>query len=146
MLPINPTSIVPFSKLPIVSFPLYPSPSITAFRCRAAADNAFPRSWFNSAAASDAAAGIGNGSPDKVISGAASGSSSSSKNTKINAKEKWSRDRESYLKDDDDALPLPMTYPNSSPVSPEEIDKRLNCDAEIQVTFSYNNKFSLLLQ
>ncbi|XP_074585946.1 protein disulfide-isomerase SCO2-like [Curcuma longa] len=44
----------------------------------------------------------------------------------------WSRDRESYLADDSDALPLPMTYPNSSPVSPEEIDRRLQCDPEIE--------------
>ncbi|KAH6825963.1 protein disulfide isomerase [Perilla frutescens var. hirtella] len=134
MLPINPTSIVPLSKPPIVSFPQYLSPSIAAFRCRAAADNAIPRSWFNSAAASDAAAvGIGNSSPDNVVSGAAaSTTSSNSKNTKINAKERWSRDRESYLTDDDEPLPLPMTYPNSTPVSPEEIDKRLNCDAEIE--------------
>ncbi|XP_077249850.1 protein disulfide isomerase [Tasmannia lanceolata] len=50
-----------------------------------------------------------------------------------NAKEKrWSRDRESYLADDADALPLPMTYPNSSPVSPEEIDLRLRCDPKIE--------------
>ncbi|EPS60537.1 hypothetical protein M569_14266, partial [Genlisea aurea] len=53
-----------------------------------------------------------------------------SKNVKINAKENWSRDRESYLTEDSDALPLPMTYPNSEPVSAEEIDKRLNCDPE----------------
>lgn len=128
MLPINPTSIVPLSKPPIVSFPQYLSPSIAAFRCRAAADNAFPRSWFSSDAA---AVRTGNTSPDNVGSGAAS-SSSSNKNTKINAKERWSRDRESYLTDDDEPLPLPMTYPNSAPVSPEEIDKRLNCDAEIE--------------
>lgn len=39
------------------------------------------------------------------------------------------------MTDDDDALPLPMTHPNSSPVSPEEIDKRLGCDPVIQVLF-----------
>ncbi|KAK4437880.1 protein disulfide-isomerase SCO2 [Sesamum alatum] len=116
---------------PIVSFPVHSLPT-TSFRCRAAASSADPRSWFNFSAASDAASiGIGSGSSDKVGSGIAS-SPSSNKNTKINAKEKWSRDRESYLTDDDDALPLPMTYPNSSPVSPEEIDKRLKCDPEIQ--------------
>lgn len=37
------------------------------------------------------------------------------------------------MTDDDDALPLPMTHPNSSPVSPEEIDKRLGCDPVIEV-------------
>ncbi|KAL5705757.1 hypothetical protein ACHQM5_024015 [Ranunculus cassubicifolius] len=48
--------------------------------------------------------------------------------SRINAKEKWSRDRESYLKDDNEPLPLPMTYPDSNPVSPDVIDKRLQCD------------------
>ncbi|KAE8719359.1 Protein disulfide-isomerase SCO2 [Hibiscus syriacus] len=45
---------------------------------------------------------------------------------------KWSRNRESYLTDDDEPLPLPMTYPDSSPVAPVEIDKRLQCDPEIE--------------
>ncbi|XWS62894.1 hypothetical protein CRYUN_Cryun06bG0049800 [Craigia yunnanensis] len=45
---------------------------------------------------------------------------------------KWSRNRESYLTNDEDPLPLPMTYPDTSPVTPEEIDKRLQCDPEIQ--------------
>ncbi|KAI3445990.1 hypothetical protein Pfo_002655 [Paulownia fortunei] len=130
MLPLNPTSILPLPRPPIVSFPAL-IPSITAFRCRAAADNTFPRSWFNFSAASDAAAiKIGHGLSDNVGSGIAS--SNNNKNSKINAKEKWSRDRESYLTDDGDALPLPMTYPNSSPVSPEEIDERLKCDPVIQ--------------
>lgn len=54
-------------------------------------------------------------------------------NTKVNAKkERWSRDRESYLTDKDDALPLPMTYPDSSPVSLDEIDRRLRCDPKIE--------------
>ncbi|KAG8368370.1 hypothetical protein BUALT_Bualt15G0038400 [Buddleja alternifolia] len=129
-MPINPTSILPLSRPPILLL----SPSITAFRCRAAADNTFPRSWSNFAAASDAASiRIGNnGLPDKAGSAIASNNNSNNKNTKINAKENWSRDRESYLTDDDDALPLPMTYPNSSPVSPDEIDKRLGCDPIIQ--------------
>ena len=53
---------------------------------------------------------------------------------KVNAKEKkWSRRRESYLVDDDDPLPLPMTYPDSSPVLPEEIDRRLQCDPQVEV-------------
>ncbi|OMO63235.1 hypothetical protein COLO4_32660 [Corchorus olitorius] len=45
---------------------------------------------------------------------------------------KWSRDRESYLTNDDEPLPLPMTYPDSSPVTPEEIEKRLQCDPEVE--------------
>ncbi|KAH7652832.1 Protein disulfide-isomerase protein [Dioscorea alata] len=44
----------------------------------------------------------------------------------------WSRNKESYLADDADALPLPMTYPGTSPASPEEIDRRLQCDPEIE--------------
>ncbi|XP_020582873.1 uncharacterized protein LOC110026322 [Phalaenopsis equestris] len=44
----------------------------------------------------------------------------------------WARDRESYLVDDSDALPLPMTYPGSSPASPEEIDRRVQCDPDVQ--------------
>ncbi|KGN57561.2 protein disulfide-isomerase SCO2 [Cucumis sativus] len=52
---------------------------------------------------------------------------------KVNAMEKkWSRDRESYLVDDSDVLPLPMTYPDSSPVSPDEIDRRLRCDPQVE--------------
>ncbi|KAK1263022.1 Protein disulfide-isomerase SCO2 [Acorus gramineus] len=51
---------------------------------------------------------------------------------KANAKERWSKDRESYLTDDTDALPLPMTYPDCSPVSAAEIDKRLCCDPQIE--------------
>lgn len=55
----------------------------------------------------------------------------------MNAREKkWSRNRESYLTDDSDPLPLPMTYPDSSPVTPEEIDKRLSCDPEVEVSLS----------
>lgn len=54
------------------------------------------------------------------------------KEMKVNAKERWSRDRESYLTDDDDALPLPMTYPNTTPVSPDVIDKRLRCDPVVE--------------
>ncbi|PON69102.1 Protein disulfide-isomerase SCO [Parasponia andersonii] len=52
---------------------------------------------------------------------------------KANAKErKWSRSGESYLADDGDPLPLPMTYPDSSPVPPAEIDRRLRCDPKVE--------------
>lgn len=50
----------------------------------------------------------------------------------------WSRDRESYLKDDSEPLPLPMTCPDTSPVSPEEIEKRLLCDPQIEVRFRFS--------
>ncbi|XP_057982253.1 protein disulfide-isomerase SCO2-like [Malania oleifera] len=52
---------------------------------------------------------------------------------KVNAKGKrWSRDRENYLADDSDALPLPMTFPYSSPVLQDEIDRRLLCDPQVE--------------
>lgn len=60
------------------------------------------------------------------------GNDNNSSTTKVNAKERWSRDRESYLTDDDDPLPLPMTYPDTSPVSPDVIDRRLRCDPMIE--------------
>lgn len=133
MLPINPTSILPLSGPPLLSFIPSLSPSVAAFRCRAAADNTSRRPWFNLASASDAAGiRIGGGSLDNVGSGIAT---SNGKDTRISAKERWSRDRESYLTDDSDALPLPMTHPNSSPVSPEEIAKRLRCDPVTEVIF-----------
>ena len=46
----------------------------------------------------------------------------------------WSKSGVSYLVGDDDALPLPMTYPNTSPVSPDEIDRRLQCDPVVEVS------------
>ncbi|CAI0557278.1 unnamed protein product [Linum tenue] len=108
----------------------------------------FPR-WFpfisSSSAAADAAGirigkdsdgggggvGYGSGGVDGGLSqrrgnGGVSGS-------RLNAREKkWSRNRDSYLVDDEDVLPLPMSYPNTKPVTPEEIDKRLRCDTEIE--------------
>ncbi|XP_073272334.1 uncharacterized protein [Primulina huaijiensis] len=136
MLPLNPSSISRVPRPQILTFPplSYPLlPTTDAFRCRASAENTAPRWWFNFPAAPDASAvfgRIGQGLSENI--GSTIASNSNSKNTKINAKEKWSRDRESYLTDSGDALPLPMTYPNSSPVSPEEIEKRLKCDPEIQ--------------
>jgi hypothetical protein len=53
---------------------------------------------------------------------------------KVKAKErKWSRNREGYMFDNGEPLPLPMGYPDSSPVSSEEIDKRLQCDPKLEV-------------
>lgn len=64
-----------------------------------------------------------------------------SSTTKVNAKERWSRDRESYLTDDDDPLPLPMTYPDTSPVSPDVIDRRLRCDPLIEVCCLFSIRY-----
>jgi protein disulfide-isomerase len=47
--------------------------------------------------------------------------------------ERWSRDKESYLVDDVEPLPLPMTIPGADPMSPEELDRRLSCDIDIEV-------------
>ncbi|KAL8540347.1 hypothetical protein ACS0TY_001814 [Phlomoides rotata] len=107
MLPINPRSIIPFSKLHTLSL----SAPITAFRFRAAADNTLLRSSLNFPTASWK---IDYG--DSLRSTSA-GAANGNKNSK---KENWSRYRESYLTDDDDALPLPMTCPNTSPVSAED--------------------------
>ncbi|EEF43697.1 protein disulfide-isomerase SCO2 [Ricinus communis] len=147
MLPINPNSLF---------FPSKPShllslPSITtSHRCFASAGDlrhipTFPRWWFHFTSAADTGSiRIGQESDGATSSPVADSSSSAgpqrrglggsgSSSIRVNAKEKkWSRNRESYLVDNEDALPLPMTYPDSKPVSPEEIDKRLRCDPEIQ--------------
>ncbi|KAH0977577.1 hypothetical protein GBA52_027296 [Prunus armeniaca] len=118
-------------------------PSSTRLRCRAATGDlprgpAFPRLiQFPSAAADAAAVGVRIGQGAELDGGAAGlrggGSGSGSGGVKVNAMErKWSRDRESYLTHNGDPLPLPMTYPNTSPVSPEEIDRRLRCDPIVE--------------
>ncbi|KAL9244988.1 hypothetical protein vseg_018699 [Gypsophila vaccaria] len=50
----------------------------------------------------------------------------------VRRERKWSNERESYLTDDSDALPLPMTFPESTPVSSDEIDRRLRCDPKTE--------------
>lgn len=45
----------------------------------------------------------------------------------------WSGDRESYLVDDVEPLPIPLTVPDTEPMSREELDRRLSCDVEIEV-------------
>ncbi|KAL7002812.1 hypothetical protein U1Q18_003970 [Sarracenia purpurea var. burkii] len=132
---INPSSIFFPSKPSFLFLPSRSLPSSTStFRCRAAdppAGPSFPRWFFNFPAAVDASSfpRIIPDSDDVFPERRAS----SNKNTKVNAREKrWSRDGESYLADDGDALPLPMTYPESFPVSPEEIDRRLRCDPQVQ--------------
>ncbi|ONH91575.1 hypothetical protein PRUPE_8G124000 [Prunus persica] len=118
-------------------------PSSTRLRCRAATGDlprgpAFPRLiQFPSAAADAAAVGVRIGQEAELDGGSArlrgGGSGSGSGGVKVNAMErKWSRDRESYLTHNGDPLPLPMTYPNTSPVSPEEIDRRLRCDPIVE--------------
>ncbi|KAL2939278.1 Protein disulfide-isomerase SCO2 [Bienertia sinuspersici] len=63
---------------------------------------------------------------------AAFGGNSSNNPWNGKIEKKWSKNRQSYLTDDSDPLPLPMTYPNTTPVSPEEIDRRLQCDPQIE--------------
>ncbi|KAM3275794.1 hypothetical protein ACQJBY_044265 [Aegilops geniculata] len=45
--------------------------------------------------------------------------------------ERWSRDKESYLVDDVEPLPMPLTIPGTEPMSREELDRRLSCDVKI---------------
>ncbi|XP_047046849.1 protein disulfide-isomerase SCO2-like isoform X2 [Lolium rigidum] len=45
--------------------------------------------------------------------------------------ERWSGDRESYLVDGVDALPIPLTVPGTDPMSREELDRRLTCDVMV---------------
>lgn len=159
MLPLTHTSFfTPSTPLRFYFPPTFssPPPLTTSFRCRCAiADQpsgpSSPRWWFNfvSAAAADAGASDFGRTSDSISGGFGAGSTSiGNKNTKVNAKERrWSRPRESYLTDNSDALPLPMTYPDTNPVSPEEIDRRLRCDPEIQVAFFWlvHVKFDLSL-
>ncbi|CAH8372822.1 unnamed protein product [Eruca vesicaria subsp. sativa] len=104
-----------------------PPPPPRSFRCRAAADIPLndgiiiprePDSTSDSAKSRD------------VSAAAAGGNGESGKWRKRRIL--WSKSRVSYLVGDDDALPLPMTYPNTSPVSPDEIDRRLQCDPVVE--------------
>lgn len=135
MLPLNPNLIFSPSSFP----PLSP-PSIS-LRCLSVvpAGPSFPGRWFNFTAVTNVSNSRLISFENDVVSEAEKKKSKkriNGKETKVNAKERWSRDRESYLTDDDDALPLPMTYPNTSPVSPDVIDKRLRCDPVVEVVSS----------
>ncbi|XP_059295429.1 protein disulfide-isomerase SCO2-like [Lycium ferocissimum] len=110
---INPSSIITPPQFS------YPHPNTTSIRCTAAAVDppVGPLS-------SPGAGRVSEGTEPNVSNG---------KNKKINGwGRRWSRNRESYLADDAEPLPLPMTYPHTSPVSPDEIDRRLRCDPQIQ--------------
>lgn len=104
-------------------FPCKPS----SFRCRAAAgDVSSGPSFFQSVAGGLRLGPFPDGG-GLVAEGRRGGG-----NEPIRVK-KWSRKNESYLDNDNEPLPLPMTYPDTSPVSPEEIDRRLRCDPEVEV-------------
>lgn len=128
MLPISPSSIVTPPRFSVSTFS-FPHPKTNSIRCNAAAAAADPSSSsFNFVPASSSAGRILQKSQGTVPV-----EKRTSSNTKSNAWEKpWSRNRESYLSNDNEPLPLPMTYPDTSPVSPEEIDRRLRCDPQIQ--------------
>lgn len=136
---------------------LLPPRKSTVIRCQAAADPpaaggpSSSRWWFkfgaaaNAAASAAAAPGFGRTSQNSDEIADNRIGNNIKKKTKVNAKERrWSRNRESYLADDGDALPLPMTYPDTSPCSPEEIDRRLQCDPIIedckQVVYEWTGK------
>lgn len=157
MLPANPSSILYSSNPSIFSLPKF---SISTVRCRAAdlpAGPSFPR-WLHLFTTADASAGVrskqgldgvgvGGGVGSTADGSARRSSGNAGSGVKVNAWEKrWSRNRESYLADDDDALPLPMTYPDSSPVAPEEIDRRLRCDPQVEVLlFSSSSSSSFIV-
>ncbi|KAJ8763550.1 hypothetical protein K2173_002433 [Erythroxylum novogranatense] len=143
MLPINHSSLLLSSK----PTPLLRLPTTTTTSSRCFAGFELPVSptyhrWFQLYAAADAGSiRIGQESDGFGSSSVSEGGSTAAQQqgvggsggSQVNARErKWSRNRESYLADDADPLPLPMTYPDSKPVPPEEIDKRLRCDPEIQ--------------
>ncbi|KAG1342229.1 Protein disulfide-isomerase SCO2 [Cocos nucifera] len=127
----NPNPLLPVPPkltLPRLSFPS----QLSLLRCRAAAeasDAASSPDWFRPRRPQE---------PDGRAAARDPGIRVNAKEESKNGSGKkkkwwwWSRDRESYLVDDSDALPLPMTYPNSSPAPPEEIDRRLQCDPNIQ--------------
>lgn len=141
MLPINPNPI--FTKPPTTT---YLTPPPTLLRTRAASDNL---NWsFSFSAAADSTGKLNNNefvSPPMAVEKKRTrnlgNDSNYSSTTKVNAKERWSRDRESYLTDDDDPLPLPMTYPDTSPVSPDVIDRRLRCDPLIEVCCLFSIRY-----
>lgn len=150
MFAINPTSLF-FPSNPATARHQSSSLSPSFLRCRATAGDSpvgpsLSRLFnFPSVAATDAAGGFrlgpeyDGGASSAAVDGAGrSGGGNGS--VKVNAMEKkWSRDRESYLADDSDVLPLPMTYPDSSPVPPEEIDRRLRCDPQVEVCYCPRN-------
>ncbi|MED6111886.1 hypothetical protein PIB30_056424 [Stylosanthes scabra] len=115
-------------------------PSSIFRTCASAGHLSFPRFFHSLASAAALAGGLGASgegkrASDELAGGAAPrrGGGGNDGKMSVKAKEKkWSRNRESYLWDDTDPLPLPMTYPDSSPVSPDEIDKRLQCDPNIE--------------
>ncbi|CAN7106511.1 protein disulfide-isomerase SCO2 [Brassica rapa] len=117
--------LYPNCSLPSLLF-LPRLPPSRSFRCRATADIPLgdgvriPREQDSS---SDTAR-------SRDVSAAAGGNGESGKWRKRRLL--WSKSGVSYLVGDDDALPLPMTYPNTSPVSPDEIDRRLQCDPVVE--------------
>uniref|UniRef100_M1A6S0 LRR n=1 Tax=Solanum tuberosum TaxID=4113 RepID=M1A6S0_SOLTU len=148
MLPINPTSIVTPLKFSIVTFS-FPHSNTISIRCNAASDPSSSSSSFNFVGAADAASAGRISKKSLGTSPVEKRTASNTKNTKINAWEKpWSRNRESYLADDSEPLPLPMTYPDISPVSPDEIDRRLHCDPQIQlrIVVDSESEVDLLVQ
>lgn len=54
---------------------------------------------------------------------------SRSAKVEVSAKGKWRKLHDSSLSEDE-PLPLPMTWPNSKPISPEKVNELLKCDPE----------------
>ncbi|RRT83248.1 hypothetical protein B296_00000421 [Ensete ventricosum] len=135
----NPNSFL--SKPP--STPLLRFSSHPLLRCRAAADAsdaaATSSDWFRPRRDQPDGGRMAARDPGIRVNAKEESKSQNNDGNKKKKKKKWwwwSGDRESYLADDFDALPLPMTYPDSSPVSQQEIDRRLQCDPDVQVADS----------
>ncbi|KAG1366621.1 Protein disulfide-isomerase SCO2 [Cocos nucifera] len=126
----NPNPLLLGPPKPIL--PLLSSPSQLSLRCQAAvgaSDTAPSRDWFRPRGPQEPDGRVAARDAGIRVNAKKEGKSGSGKEKKWWW---WSRDRESYLTDDSDALPLPMTYPNSSPAPPEEIDRRLQCDPNVE--------------
>lgn len=137
----SPSFISPPSSKPYFLSPPTTTTCCCTLQCRAATSSSSSSSssstpnWFQfpSSAAVDAGGSRIGRENDAVLGGISSNGGKSYNSKKLNAKERnWSRDRESYLTNDLDPLPLPMAYPDTSPVTPEEIDRRLQCDPIVE--------------
>jgi hypothetical protein len=99
-------------------------------RVAAAANQIFPEDAF-SKSQNGATGKSQNGAASKSQNGAATSKGSK---VEVNAKGKWRKQSDSYLSDDDEPLPLPLTWPGSTPDAREKIDGMLQCDPEEQVS------------
>ncbi|CAM6091975.1 unnamed protein product [Calypogeia fissa] len=70
-------------------------------------------------------------SQDAYVKRTQNGAAISGRSVEVSAKGKWQKRHESSLSEDE-PLPLPMTWPNSTPIPPEKVNELLKCDPEKQ--------------